>query len=29
MESGEKTMLTLEIADYDQLDAVVEKLTRR
>ncbi len=29
MEGGEKTMLTLEINDYDQLDAVVEKLTRR
>jgi ParB family chromosome partitioning protein len=26
---GEKTTLTLEIADYDQLDTVVEKLTRR
>ena len=26
---GEKTALTLEIADYDQLDTVVEKLTRR
>lgn len=26
---GEKTMLTLEIADYDQLDTVVERLTRR
>jgi ParB family chromosome partitioning protein len=26
---GEKTALTLEIADYDQLDAVAEKLTRR
>lgn len=26
---GEKTALTLEIDDYDQLDAVVEKLTRR
>jgi ParB family chromosome partitioning protein len=29
IESGEKTMLTLEINDYDQLDAVVDKLTRR
>ena len=29
IEGGEKTMLTLEIADYDQLDNVVEKLTRR
>ena len=26
---GEKTALTLEISDYDQLDTVVEKLTRR
>ncbi len=26
---GEKTTLALEIADYDQLDTVVEKLTRR
>lgn len=26
---GEKTTLSLEIADYDQLDTVVEKLTRR
>ena len=26
---GEKTMLSLEIADYDQLDTVVERLTRR
>jgi len=26
---GEKTTLTLEIADYDQLDTVVERLTRR
>jgi ParB family chromosome partitioning protein len=26
---GEKTMLTLEIDNYDQLDAVVERLTRR
>ena len=29
MQGGEKTMLTLEIADYEQLDSVVEKLTRR
>jgi hypothetical protein len=29
MEGGEKTMLTLEINDYEQLDSVVEKLTRR
>jgi ParB family chromosome partitioning protein len=29
IEGGEKTMLTLEINDYDQLDAVVDKLTRR
>ena len=29
IEGGEKTMLTLEINDYDQLDSVVEKLTRR
>jgi ParB family transcriptional regulator, chromosome partitioning protein len=29
IEGGEKTMLTLEIADYDQLDSVVDKLTRR
>jgi len=29
IEGGEKTMLTLEIADYEQLDNVVEKLTRR
>jgi ParB family chromosome partitioning protein len=29
IEGGEKTMLTLEINDYDQLDNVVEKLTRR
>ncbi len=28
-QGGEKTMLTLEIADYEQLDNVVEKLTRR
>jgi len=28
-QGGEKTMLTLEINDYDQLDSVVEKLTRR
>jgi ParB family chromosome partitioning protein len=27
--AGEKTVLTLEIATYDQLDAVVERLTRR
>ena len=26
---GEKTLLTLEIRDYDQLDAVVDRLTRR
>ncbi len=26
---GEKTMLTLEIDDYDQLDTVVDRLTRR
>ena len=26
---GEKTALTLEISDYDQLDTVVERLTRR
>ncbi len=26
---GEKTLLTLEIRDFDQLDAVVERLTRR
>jgi len=26
---GEKTMLTLEIEDYDQLDTVVDRLTRR
>jgi ParB family chromosome partitioning protein len=26
---GEKTTLSLEIADYDQLDTVIEKLTRR
>ncbi len=26
---GEKTTLSLEIADYDQLDTVVERLTRR
>ena len=26
---GEQTLLTLEIRDFDQLDAVVEKLTRR
>jgi ParB family transcriptional regulator, chromosome partitioning protein len=29
IEGGEKTMLTLEIADYEQLDNVVDKLTRR
>ena len=29
MQGGEKTMLTLEIADYELLDSVVEKLTRR
>jgi len=29
MQGGEKTMLTLEINDYEQLDSVVEKLTRR
>jgi ParB family chromosome partitioning protein len=29
MQGGEKTMLTLEINDYDQLDNVVDKLTRR
>ena len=29
MQGGEKTMLTLEINDYEQLDNVVEKLTRR
>ncbi|MBS0546387.1 MAG: ParB/RepB/Spo0J family partition protein [Proteobacteria bacterium] len=29
IEGGEKTMLTLEINDFDQLDNVVEKLTRR
>jgi ParB family chromosome partitioning protein len=29
MQGGEKTMLTLEIADYQQLDDVVAKLTRR
>ena len=28
-QGGEKTMLTLEINDYDQLDSVVDKLTRR
>ncbi len=28
-QGGEKTMLTLEIGDYEQLDNVVEKLTRR
>jgi ParB family chromosome partitioning protein len=27
--SGEKTVLTLQIDNYDQLDAVVERLTRR
>ncbi len=27
--AGEQTRLTLEIADYDQLDTVVERLTRR
>jgi len=26
---GEQSLLTLEIRDFDQLDAVVEKLTRR
>jgi ParB family chromosome partitioning protein len=26
---GEQTMLTLEIRDYDQLDAVIDRLTRR
>ena len=26
---GEQTLLTLEIRDFDQLDAVVEQLTRR
>ena len=26
---GEHTVLTLEIADYEQLDTVVERLTRR
>ena len=26
---GEKTMLTLEIHDFDQLDTVVDRLTRR
>jgi ParB family chromosome partitioning protein len=26
---GEKTVLTLEIDDYDQLDTVVDRLTRR
>ncbi len=26
---GEKTLLTLEIRDYDQLYAVVDRLTRR
>ena len=26
---GEQTLLTLEIRDFDQLDAVVERLTRR
>ena len=29
MQGGEKTTLTLEINDYEQLDNVVEKLTRR
>ena len=29
MQGGEQTMLTLEINDYEQLDSVVEKLTRR
>jgi len=29
IQGGEKTMLTLEINDYEQLDNVVEKLTRR
>src|SRR5476649_617388 len=29
MQGGEKTMLTLELNDYEQLDSVVEKLTRR
>ena len=28
-QGGEKTMLTLEINDYDQLDNVIDKLTRR
>ena len=27
--SGETTLLTLEIRDFEQLDAVVERLTRR
>jgi ParB family chromosome partitioning protein len=26
---GEQSLLTLEIRDYDQLDLVVERLTRR
>ena len=26
---GEQSLLTLEIRDYDQLDTVVERLTRR
>jgi ParB family chromosome partitioning protein len=27
--AGEQTLLTLEIRDFDQLDTVVERLTRR